>query len=650
MSGALSLFEHLGEYVFTWSWQVAVLVIVAWIAVRFDRRHRQRLRHSLWVSTLLFGLLLPWLPERIAAQSWTREIRQIFVEPKAAPSKPFVETWGSVSSVPQGTMGTAQAPGASHVGTIGRSEWSFSRAALLQAAGLFWMVGVLIAACRRMREYLRLRRIASNAAVGADESTPPIRLSSEVRSPMLFGWLRPVVLLPDDVATWSTPTERAIMVRHESVHYARKDHWIAGFESLARTVFFFHPLVRWTCRQVDIERELVCDEEVLRRGIEPEIYAEAILKVAEHAFAGKASCGVYFSGAGQLDRRIDLLFRPPRRVSRSAVLLFPVFLLLTPMAGLGFWQARVEALAPIEFRIQVNPIGLIPEEILAPPVVPIAAVIPRAVLRQDPPVNSAAPATPLPPRVNVAFLKINKEEVMATITLGLPDSQLAFKEDTAAEGMPIRRASGRIEGQITNLTGKVITAIEDRFEVMALAKDFNPTKIQVYQKTIVLLPGLYRMFVLLTDSNSGTTATIDTRLEVPRFPSDKLAASSLILADVVEPVPLASPSDAFRIGSLRVRPSMTELGRDRDLNIFQQVYVAAADVGSTLPVHMETLVTLDGREIKRVAEQLQRAPTMAITKKIPLADFTPGVYSIQTSYTDAATGERVVSTGEFTVK
>ena len=72
-----------------------------------------------------------------------------------------------------------------------------------------------------------------------------------------------------------------------------------------------------------------------------------------------------------------------------------------------------------------------------------------------------------------------------------------------------------------------------------------------------------------------------------------------------------------------------------------------------LPVYMETLITLDGREVRKVSEQLQRSADpwgMTITKKIPLADFMPGVYSIQTTYTDPATGDRVVSTGEFTVK
>ena len=60
--------------------------------------------------------------------------------------------------------------------------------------------------------------------------------------------------------------------------------------------------------------------------------------------------------------------------------------------------------------------------------------------------------------------------------------------------------------------------------------------------------------------------------------------------------------------------------------------------------------TLDGREIQRVSEEVQRSPDVTITRKIPLADFTPGNYSVQTTYTDAASGERFVSTGQFVLK
>jgi hypothetical protein len=90
--------------------------------------------------------------------------------------------------------------------------------------------------------------------------------------------------------------------------------------------------------------------------------------------------------------------------------------------------------------------------------------------------------------------------------------------------------------------------------------------------------------------------------------------------------------------------------RDQDLNIYQQIYLPSKDASSPAPLSMETLITSDGREIKRVGEQLERSANATITRKTSLADFSPGVYTVQTTYTDSATGERVVSTGQFTVK
>jgi hypothetical protein len=99
MMDALSLFERLGAYVLTWSWQMAVLVLFAWIAVSLDRRHRPALRHRLLVLTLCFGLLLPWVPEKIAALSWTQDVRQVLT-PVAAPSKSAAHGAGKVFAVP----------------------------------------------------------------------------------------------------------------------------------------------------------------------------------------------------------------------------------------------------------------------------------------------------------------------------------------------------------------------------------------------------------------------------------------------------------------------------------------------------------------------------------------------------------------------
>ena len=65
------------------------------------------------------------------------------------------------------------------------------------------------------------------------------------------------------------------------------------------TVFWFHPLVWWVGKRIFHERERACDEEVLRLGTEPRIYAQSILKVCE-VLLGIPSWSVWPECPGQI--------------------------------------------------------------------------------------------------------------------------------------------------------------------------------------------------------------------------------------------------------------------------------------------------------------------------------------------------------------
>jgi beta-lactamase regulating signal transducer with metallopeptidase domain len=112
-----------------------------------------------------------------------------------------------------------------------------------------------------------------------------IGFSAELPSPALIGWLQPVILLPADLASWPLrPEERALIIQHELTHLQRRDHYATLFQTLLSTVFFFHPLVRYGCRQLSLERELACDDRVLGLGhCKASAYVESLLKVAERS-------------------------------------------------------------------------------------------------------------------------------------------------------------------------------------------------------------------------------------------------------------------------------------------------------------------------------------------------------------------------------
>ncbi len=59
----------------------------------------------------------------------------------------------------------------------------------------------------------------------------------------------------------------------------------------------------------------------------------------------------------------------------------------------------------------------------------------------------------------------------------------------------------------------------------------------IYQKTIPLAPGTYRLNVMAKDVVGGNLSNYEVAVTVPRLDPDKLSSSTLILADLMEKVP-----------------------------------------------------------------------------------------------------------------
>ncbi len=70
---------------------------------------------------------------------------------------------------------------------------------------------------------------------------------------------------------------KSILAR-EACHVRRRDNLTAAMHMIAEALFWFHPAVWWIEHHLIEERELACDEAVLRLGNEARVYAESILK------------------------------------------------------------------------------------------------------------------------------------------------------------------------------------------------------------------------------------------------------------------------------------------------------------------------------------------------------------------------------------
>jgi uncharacterized protein (TIGR03435 family) len=145
--------------------------------------------------------------------------------------------------------------------------------------GVVWALGFLAITLARCRSWLGVR--------AALRASTPIELPIPVRAlitpgpaePGIVGFLRPVLVLPAQLLERLNPRQLGAILTHEMCHVRRRDNFFAAVHMAVEAIFWFHPLVWWIGSHMVEERELACDEEVLRMGCEPTDYVEGILKV-----------------------------------------------------------------------------------------------------------------------------------------------------------------------------------------------------------------------------------------------------------------------------------------------------------------------------------------------------------------------------------
>jgi len=181
----------------------------------------------------------------------------------------------------------------------------------------------------------------------------------------------------------------------------------------------------------------------------------------------------------------------------------------------------------------------------------------------------------------------------------------------------------------------------------------------IYQKTVPLAPGTYRLNVVSKDVIGGNLSTQEIAITVPRLDPDKASHSSLILADLIEKVPTRSiGSGPFVIGSSKVRPRLGDtFKRDEKMGIYMKVYNLASDENTHKPEgQVQYILVKDGSNDKILdyTEDLAKIPDasgnqVTIEQVLPLKDLAPGKYTIQLKITDKNHNSVLTPSAQFTV-
>src|SRR6185437_6520366 len=182
---------------------------------------------------------------------------------------------------------------------------------LLRLVLLAWIAAASLLLLRLALSYATLYRRTRRAipAPGAH-----ILLSDEIDIPMATGPFRRAILIPTRLFATISESDLDQIVQHEATHLARRDDYALLSERIVEALFPLHPIVRCITRQLDLEREIACDDAVARSTATARDYADCLTRMVQACGGVRPSLAAtaFADSRSHLSRRVELLMRTSR--------------------------------------------------------------------------------------------------------------------------------------------------------------------------------------------------------------------------------------------------------------------------------------------------------------------------------------------------
>ncbi len=299
-----------------------------------------RWHNCLWLL-LFIRLAIPWAPQsrlsifnlipRSITQQQTEYARQEIIDDTAVsePTSPSTTKPKRTltTTVQQDNPKAITTAAQTHKETKGRSRPVFSRFA--EILPLIWLTGALVLGVYVTAGNFRLWRLVTRERPLTDQKILDLLedcklqigirtilgvvITDKVKSPALFGFVRPRLLLPKGIIETLSREELSYVFLHELAHLKRHDIYIGYLASLLQVLHWFNPLVWLAFYRIRTDRELACDELVLARtqSGESKDYGRTIVSLLERFSRPRqlpAMAGIMETKA-QLKRRIRMIAR-----------------------------------------------------------------------------------------------------------------------------------------------------------------------------------------------------------------------------------------------------------------------------------------------------------------------------------------------------
>jgi beta-lactamase regulating signal transducer with metallopeptidase domain len=280
-------------------WQSTVFVLAVWLVTLALQKNRAALRHRLWLAASI-KFLIPFsalvsLGARIPMSTSSVTVPTQVSAAVNTISVPFAASYATPAYFVPDEPVASLPPQQSRIPAILVSIW------------LFGFVGSLLWWSLRWRQIWRA--VQQGTPLGLGIPRLPVRLIEHGKmEPGVFGVFRPVLLLPKGITERLSADELQSVIAHELCHVRRRDNMTSAIHMFIEALFWFHPLIWWIKARLLEEQERACDEEVLSRGGNPQVYAESILKICKLYLNPPLACVSRIAGSN-LQNRIEAIMR-----------------------------------------------------------------------------------------------------------------------------------------------------------------------------------------------------------------------------------------------------------------------------------------------------------------------------------------------------
>ena len=209
-----------------------------------------------------------------------------------------------------------------------------------QIATVVWIVGMAVMAGWFVYVNVSLSRKLRRSATVLEqtECKTPIKVSSELASPCLFGLLRPTVYLTPGCIS-DEQTRRYVLI-HELTHMHTGDHIWTWVRCLCLCIYWFNPLVWIAAKLSKRDCELACDEAVLKQLGESEriAYGKTLVDMVSSLSApGQLleTATAMYETKKQLKERVKCIVKKPKVFLTAVIVLVLVLTVITGCTFVG---------------------------------------------------------------------------------------------------------------------------------------------------------------------------------------------------------------------------------------------------------------------------------------------------------------------------